>query len=1430
MSIISVVTRAPGAIIEATKKGIAASWKFLASYAVEGYSASAVYTMPEHEAMPDNIKATNKHGLWVNLLASIIYIPGLIAGATVIPFVYLNLANFNRFRKWPNDRIEYYLKKTHRRGTLQSIKYAAGSLTISKIFGIIGAPLGLILGTTFAPALYKGLFLETIRSFYNIWGKIGLELARTDEQITDAVRNVMTYPHLYEQSEAPALQNSSTIEKLKQVFKPISNDDRSTLAKILGYVPFGIPLSIVSFTVTLTAVTLARVFVNSWYSLGDSFSFVINKSLFETRGLKLESLAPKNRNYYKHIIGFPGLVIGSAVGLGIGSVIIGIRIVYESALNFLKWASKGFHVPLSDLPGHRPYMFDFKPHELQPTNLKSITKAFNLTWSENLLGAPGYLLAPVAATLGFLTGSASRIARESLASTFNTSVTIISRTALKGVKGYKQPYFVENRKWYERAIGVLGYPVGLITLPFAAVILSVRYIITNYDTANRSFYYLSSPIIKQKTENATEDKRPNWVKALSAPGAVLGGTLGSIVRISGESVYTGKQLVKKAIKGALTDAPEEIKSHRLLDTHVKQPSSTTNYWGIPGSVIGLFITIPTVTLIIIGRLFLTNGTSFKREFAKQVNPKISKKERKIIVTDHDERSYRLQRAGAPGQALGFVFGKLGIVTVDSWAYLEYSIMKGMKFAAHQHPLDEKIELNPNINNHSAWTGAPGLVVGSIAAAIAASVFITGRVLYNTADSIRHVTLDMVKFVTHKGNDFPESQEFVMLSRLRNSAAQGSREDDSDEQKIVLNGDWYVSNSRQNSSTTNKKNTRRDNRLQTPFRLGALGIPLGGIVGLVATSIVGSLRFIAQSTLTAWNVGLKITRQSLPSNAAFNIDQSLQAKQASKVDKVMGALGAIPGLALGVAGFVIVGSLRTIVDTIITTGFAAYQIATLPPVAEYLPPLEDTREATDKRLGALGYVLAAPLGLVLYTLHITAHVVINSIRTGRTNLEKMILWSLGEEKYLLGVDPHNNHQIDNNDQRSFKEKHIFGIFGHIVGGAIGIAVDSVIITSRMLWHSLVRSSILGFKQFTNLARTKEMRILNVTPYANEANKIALPMVKRPVSIPVNILNSLKYISGLPGLAIGAVFSAVFWIIPNYAYVTLKENINSYSHLAKSLLNLGGEALYFRKGGLGQDDRPLHRKIIGTPGYLLAVATAGLVPLINGVGKLVLGCIGVFVIAPITGIYRAINAKRTNQSSDHTASDYSSVAIYESNASTVGDNPFKLQNLDKARELRAKLYLGEIDASLEMHRTYLGYFCNSLRSCMSLGQSSYTEALIDAKIADLTQQLNPDNTRRTPVTKSREYDRTIQSIKTEAHATHIPVTKVRDKYNADIDAEIERTKDWIYDYIYEVGDTRSNPKKAYTRNTLLFFKGDDSPDGRIKEDTKKDDFEILAATMI
>lgn len=1006
--------------------------------------------------------------------------------------------------------------------------------------------------------------------------------------------------------------------------------------------------------------------------------------------------------------------------------------------------------------------------------------------------------------------------------------------ALKGVQDLKPAKLFENRKWYEHIIGAIGYPIGLITLPFAALILSARYVITNYDTAKRSYYRLAHPIHSPDYEDDGHDRRPDWIKASSFPGAILGGTLGSTVRIVGESIHTFKRSVKLTIKFSLIDAPEEYTSHKSLDTATVRLSNNTNIWGIPGYIISPFVALPTAGAIIFGRLALTNGTSFKRAFANEVNPQIQTAERKIVVGTIDRRTDRLQQAGKVGEYLGWGFGKLGIVAVDSRARFEYAVMQSMQVAAYEHrPLHKDIrnhlkQLEANINHHPISTGGPGLVLGYITGAIAATVFTTGRIFYNTAVSIGHVTYDMVGFVTHRGQKFPEAENFAMLTRLRLelaklTASNVSKQNEGteltegreltalnlqlnrDRSESYTGYDEYLSAANSDTSSEysidsdgdSKENApRRDKRKLTPFLLGILGIPLGGITGLLAASTVGFLRFAAQSVITTWNVSLIVTRKSLPKNDFFNIDQGLTLEQ-SDVDKAMGILGNFSGFGLGIVGFVIGGTLRTLVDTGISIGHAVYNIATLPPVSGYLPELKDEREELDIALGApLGYLIGAPLGVAFYALHITVHVVINSFKTGYTNLQKMIPWSFGDEEtsYLLGQHPNNRGHININDKRNFKEMHAFGIFGHVVGGALGVAIGGVVITGRMLWHTLVRSPVLGFKQFTNLARTTEMKELDVKQYDNSANKIAIPFVNKPLKIPPSVLSGFKYISGLPGLALGTAASAVFYIMPNYAYVFIKENINSAKHLGRSLINLGGEAFYFNKGGLNTDaKRPLHRRIISAPGYLIAAVIAGLAPLGNALFFKALPSVIVLVSIPFVAVYKLTASVFKGKKVDAVNDGDDEVITIHFNTREE-DSP----EMQRALKLQELLYLGELDNdcikhNLDMKSGYFRRIIESIRSLILI-EPSYTEALLAAEIKYLRDR------------DATGYNKSINDIKNRSHATHTVREYAADRYNNDIDKEIEAKREWIDRYVEDgivKTDTNPIPENTYNRNSLMFF---------------------------
>lgn len=1288
-AVTSNIMRGIGIGFTAISSGVASTGRYLFNLATDGFYDSGQYTIGNHILPIDDTnrvsRKTNPASLFLNIILSpITYLPGLIVGATVGPFALFTWTNFYNFFNYTNHLVQEYSKPENKR-KFKKYEYNGGPL---KFFGVIGIAIGLTLGTviwTTLSTLFTVILPNTLDTFFR-WTNFGWNLAVTDEIGFDNASSKLT------------------------------NDDRSILAQILGYIPLGIPLSAIAFTFATVIHTTSRIVVNNFKTVANSANFFIDKSLFDTHRDMPTPFAKQTT--YQNILGLPGFVIGGAIGLAIGSIIIVGRIFIESGYNIYKWASKGYGLPLSDKEGFNRGTYKFRLNFNE--GIQGFIKSIKLSWRENLLGAPGYILAPVAATIGLLVGSGVRIAIESLQSTLDTGTLLINRMV-----NYNNETTISPRKWYEPIIGFLGYPVGLIVAPFTTLY-------ANYDSALRVRNEIISPILK--TTPRRDDTRKNWVKILSAPGAAFGLIIGATIRVTVESYYKAVQTAKYMVKTSFIDNEFE-KSDKLKIG--KEPSEYSKYWGALGYIISGIVMTPVVAVIVIGRLTFTNADSAKREFANQVNGKLQDA-RKIATTD-DERTERLKTAGKFGQFLGFIAGKFGIVSIESAVYFEYSFKQVMQTAAYEHPLHSKIILN-STENHSKLVGTLGLISGGIVGVIAGSVLVGGRIIYNTGASIKNITADMVRFVW-AGETFNDINNSTMLAKLK-------------------------------GENPTQHSTPKDKRETTPFRLGWMGIPIGGAIGTVAALTVGSLRIIAQTVVTTWNDFWFYTRLSLPFGKSkygniYSVNETLKVKQ-NQVDEVLGVLGKISGFAVGVVGFTIGGTVRFIVDTFISISNAFFLGASAPPVNyNYVPKVEEDRELTDKILGIPGYIIGIPFAVIGYVGHITLRVVIDSFTTASKDIENAYIWSLGSNigKYLLG-----NHKIPTNDTRSFGEKHGFGLPGHVIGGAIAAVVSIVVLSARYAVHQW-RSLKLGFTKSANLSKFTENNHFQEQPYNNDLCNIQLPFMKDR-TILQGTLSTIKYITGIPGLAIGAAFAATFVILPRYVIKFAKNNLSSFLHLSGSLLNLGGEAFYYK--GVGGDSRSTLNKVCGAPGYLLALCTAGLVPVGNAFLKAVAIMIVVATAIPVA-LYKAYKIKTAPRFNGEEGPEKQRIKNLFSalvNGEFVPEKPI-------SNEQDAKAATGGKGSS------------DFIRKMFCFNEVTYVEKLLDARLAYIDDETYDINDR-------------VKKIKEERHRSSSIFNSItKEVYNNESDKEVDITNAFIKGYLN--GENKFSTQRTKYQANILFFHG-------------------------
>lgn len=1131
-----------------------------------GYKHTSKYTIKSDVEIfiSNNKKEESDPRLAAMILLSFMYPLGLIFGAIIAPVAFYSYKNFYIYAIYPYN---FFRNNYEYDGEGWSVTYDT-KLSYDggpwKIMGVPGMLLGIISGSIWT------LFAIIHYSFY--------EAGETIEQA-----------FLF----GAGLGNKIDKVSLKDYFQKAMNKDiRNNFRKALGCLLF--PFPVAAFILGFVGATSVRIVLNSITSVEKNIDLAIQYLEWDN-GKAIEPFCDQ-RNRYENVLGVLGYAVGALLGIGIFTAGTVVRIFVNSAINFSKIFTHGFYPPLkgTGLEGE-PYKF---------------SSTFKFKYSEHILGALGYAppLALIAVVSGLVLGSFIRIVRETIKSAANTFVFFIKEIALRGRSGNIELNYFGNRKRYENAVGLIGSLLGLaVVTPIVVIIGAIRYSATNVDTYNRVFAFITSPVLKKPDDlvAVSADNRSSFVKVLSFPGATFAVITGGFIRISYESMYSMLNSFKYLIKSSLNNigfADSNLKNtiNDNLNSLRENRTNVDKAWGFLGYVPGFVFSIPAVILIVSTRFVLTNADSAKRAFAKQINPTLNNK----ISLGKDKRTSFMQKAGLIGHLLGNVAGKFGVASVESTVLFEYWLKFVVSFALIDlDVVNQEIKLPSQIEKYSKTRGIIGLVLGGAVGSIAFVTIGFARLLFNTAQTTRYVALDMIKFV--RADNMPSESDFAALSRLKSFfIGENVRSDDNEEVEILLQDTTETEDLQQ------AHKNYQDKRKNVPFGLGLIGIPLGGVIGTIGALLFGFGRIVKQTSVTALNDGLYYTNMALP--GLYNLT-NYSIKQ-NGIDKILGKpLGSILGVILGAVGFSAAGSIRISINTMITAWYATIYIANLPPVNFSANPT-DSRNNTDKKLGLIGYIVAIPFGVLAWSLRIVGNVAINSFVNMTIIVLSMVFWSFGNSTHKLLLGEGLNAKFDMGvNARSYFEVYGFGLPGALFAGVISAVVSSLIIISRIIAFNIFTTAQQGFGYFSNLVLKKPIDIVLMD---GKINKIKILGNVEAITISNNMLMGLKTIVGIPGYVIGGALGAITVTTPIFIKNLAVDNYNSYLSLSKMLVNLGLEEDYFETG-LSTDTRALKNKIVGAPGYFLAISTAGIIPLINILSKAVV-VVGIIAFSPLVAV--------------------------------------------------------------------------------------------------------------------------------------------------------------------------------------------------------------------
>lgn len=947
-------------------------------------------------------------------------------------------------------------------------------------------------------------------------------------------------------------------------------DSRTKFAKMLGMARLGLFSSRALFLFGIITTTLFRIVVESFISSVNLFVEGVNLANFDLKDSAIPLFRQKRTIYSQYVLSIPGLGLGLIVGLISFTSVTFVRYIINSTVNFLKIFVKAANYPLQETSARELFG--------KPTDI-FINK---FSYSRYVLGFSGFLLAPFAISLGALFGSVIRITIESWKNSYNTAIAMLN-FSLQGFHGYQPNSYYANRKVYEKVIGGLGSIVGMgVMLPITSLIGVVRYVDTNYTSGKHAFRYFTDSVLRQNLSQSSKANRYFMVKLIGVPGAIIGGGVGAFIRSIYETSYSAGNTLNYLLKASLIDS--DYYQHENLKPVKEVRRVQDQILGLPGYVLGFAAGTFVGSMVLLARFAINNAISAKRAFALSVNATQAANKPLIKIAKVDHRNIYKRVAGSLGYLFGFLAGETGAISIESVFVFEYLFKNASDLALAGLEDSYKFQHPRPFATLRPIKGVIGTISGLIIGGLSFLSIGFMRAIVNTGQTAWYVTVDMVNFVLI--DDRPKLENFTILSKLlvsdnskyKPASDQGLDEYETKDDDVIIT------------------NRLRDTRGKISFRLGLIGLPIGGLFGSFAALLIGSGRITRASLIRAYNDALVYTSLALPKNLSL---KSLQTAKQKYVPSILGApLGLVFGIVFGAVGFSIALNFRAITNIFISIGLTAITVANFWPVNYYATP-KDTRDLFDRALGFIGYLPGVGVGMVGWALHVSGRIIANSAMNTIIVFSDMTFWAIGSDRKKFILGGFSDFSLWGVDSRSFGEKYGFGLIGYLLGGIFSIALVATILSIRLLGFNLFSATAVGFKQIANVVLPTTglfgMQIAKFNDgsvsFNTDINKVSLG--GRELEIGATNLTVLKVILGFPGLVIGSTFGVVFAIVPITMKNFVVNNYQSFKYLSKALINVGLEEPIFKEG-LAADKRSGINKAAGIFGYTMAISTAGLLP--------------------------------------------------------------------------------------------------------------------------------------------------------------------------------------------------------------------------------------------
>ncbi len=938
----------------------------------------------------------------------------------------------------------------------------------------------------------------------------------------------------------------------------------------------GILLGLLSGIIGYSAVMVGRVISNSYFSAKASFVAVANLALHADYQLEEQSFKKEARSF-----GLPGLILGGGVGV-LAFITIGFtRIIYNSFITTKRFTNSAVNLVI---------------HENE--RFEETSKNDERTVSQQILGAPGYIISVITVPLGLIFAIARRILIESVKST-KVAFNAIAEEARSLTEDEEPVESAQSKMAFELLLeaekrSILDqYLLGSPGLLLGAAAGSLRYAGTllthifqqSYQSAKRSFVSVtnlglhSSHQISEE-HLANDSRSPKRIYGFGLPGIIFGGLagfFGFLVMGVGRNSYETAKRLRASSLNALRE--EQIDENLEND----QRSGVFQYvLGFPGLVLGSFISLGAIAIVTLDRSRIESWITTKEFFntlVYQILPADSENEAPVSPFFNEHRS-NLNRYvfGGPGVLLGLFFGSVAFAGIailrtvvnsakSAWGSF---VSVSMLAVAFDYESEYGLSKDSRENPLKYGFGFIGIILGGAAGLFGFVGIGLGRIFINSAKNVKMLTL--------WGWDLVREEEIPHIDEVDNEKE----------------GSFFAKNI-----------------------LGFPGFVIGFFSAFFAIALASLQRSASESFKTAeivysnianaareeeftiheLDVGVLLSIES-GSEEDISEEEALGSKKSVIKDEVsnglkrrsfishyfFGAPGFLFGGVAGLIGFSAIIIKRMFNESIKTAVYSFVKVINLALDQQDIYTLEASRRPLKPGFGFPGYILGGLVGSLAFIAIGFGRSVTNSFETmQRLSASAINLVRLEQVNGALNADLRSNFRI-------------------FVLGAPGVVIGIISGFLGFVGASIERVGIESYKIASRL-------FINMTAQAfSESGEEVFRYFMAPFS--PNPSGPYGTIFGLPGYIFGALAGSFGYVAVGFSRVIsesfnfvmvgfvriISESWNSGTRIFSSVANLGLDAEkneQFSYPRLEQNDqRSWQAKyLMGSPGALVGIIFGG-----------------------------------------------------------------------------------------------------------------------------------------------------------------------------------------------------------------------------------------------